>query len=105
MAATAAVVGISVDVDLAAVGGNAVAILERRVARADSAHAGRASSRRIGYIASEGARAAVVGIGADVDLAAVGGDAIAILERRVATAETARATSACREAIGRRWTD
>src|SRR5262249_43213367 len=79
-AAVAAVVGIDLVVDLAAVGGICVAVAEARVARGEHAHAAHTPRHGVGQRAHLAAGAAVLEVAAEGDLAAVARVGIAALE-------------------------
>ena len=83
-AAAAAVGRVRLRVGLAAVGGVAIAVSEARGAGADAAGAPHTGGRRVGEVAGTAAGTAIRGVGVEVDLATVGGVAIAVSEARCA---------------------
>src|SRR5262249_13015420 len=86
---------------LAPGGGGAVAVAEARVAGGDLAVARGAAGRTIGDRPAHGATgAAIVDIGLQVALAAVGGVAVAVPEARVAGGDLAVARGATGRTIG-----
>jgi len=102
-AAPAAVAGAGVGVHLAAVGLHAVAVGEARVARGDAAGPRDAGGDAVADRAGGPAGAAVRRVAGDVELAAVGGVAVAVGEARVA-GEAAGARGAGRRGVGARRT-
>src|SRR5262245_52498723 len=99
--ATGAAVVRGRDVGLASVGGDPIAIVEARVANARSADTGDTSRSGVGERADAAAGAAVRGVGAHIDLAAIGGEPVAVAEARVAGAETAHSAGARGGGIGK----